>query len=211
MEGFLAAWFLRSQRATWRIYIEGREQLDRLFASEPFVLCFWHGKYLPIFPVLEGYKAYVLTSRSQRGNIITEICRNFGYKTAQISDRPGHGAQSQMKEVLSEARAVGIAVDGPLGPLHRVKSGVIRIASTLGFTLLPVSMDCKQKMVSKKRWDHMEFPLPFTRVYMVFGKPIKLPIDLTNEQIPEWADHLAEAIIDLDRKARYMVRSDKKR
>jgi lysophospholipid acyltransferase (LPLAT)-like uncharacterized protein len=210
LEGFLAAWFLRSQRATWRVHIEGREQLDRLFASEHFILCFWHGKYLPIFPVLEGYKAHVITSRSHRGNIISEICRNFGYQTTQISDRPGHDAHSQMEEILSEVSAVGIAVDGPLGPRHRVKSGVIRLASTLGFILLPVSMDCRQKVVSKKRWDHMEFPLPLTRVCMVFGNPIKIPPNLSNTQILEWADHLAEAITNLDRKARNMVRSVKK-
>ena len=43
------------------------------------------------------------------------------------------------------------------------------------------------------------------RVCLVFGEPIKMPSKLPNKQIEELADHLAEAIADLDDKAENVV------
>jgi lysophospholipid acyltransferase (LPLAT)-like uncharacterized protein len=123
LKGILFAWLLRSQCRTWRLCIQGREYLDRLYGSQnPFLLCFWHGKYVPIFPLLGGYRACVVSSLSERGSVIAEICRNFGYQSAQIPDRSEDGALIAFGEALSGARAVGTAVDGPLGPCHLVKT-----------------------------------------------------------------------------------------
>ena len=208
-KGWMLSWVLRLQRMTWRIHIEGRENLDRLYADEKhFLLCFWHGKYVPIFPLLEGCKACVVSSRSVRGSVIAEIGRNFGYQSAQMPDRPSRDSLRLLGEVLSEARAWGIAVDGPLGPRGRVKSGVIRMASALEFDLLPVSLDSRRKMVFNRRWDRMEIPLPFTTVCLVFGEPIKVPPEFHSGQVKNLADKLAEAILQLDAKAENMVREN---
>ncbi|NOY87328.1 MAG: hypothetical protein GXP52_08520 [Deltaproteobacteria bacterium] len=208
-KGWMLSWVLRLQRMTWRVHIEGRENLDRLYADEKrFLLCFWHGKYVPIFPLLEGCKACVVSSRSVRGSVIAEIGRNFGYQSTQMPDRPSRDSLRLMREVLSEARAWGIAVDGPLGPRGRVKSGVIRMASALEFDLLPVSLDSRRKMVFNRRWDRMEIPLPFTTVCLVFGEPIKVPPELRFGQVKNLADKLAEAISQLDAKTENMVREN---
>ncbi len=206
LKGFLFASVLRLQCLTWRNCFKGRERLDRLYSAEhPFLLCFWHGKYVPIFPLLEGYRACVVSSLSERGSIIAEICRNFGYQSAQIPERTEDGAILAFREVLSEACAVGTAVDGPLGPYHRVNTGVIRVASAFGFDLLPVSVGSHRKIVLNKRWDRMELPMPFTRVCLVFGKPLKVPSNLRNRQIRQLAGHLAEAIGELDAEAQTMA------
>ena len=200
------AWVLRLQRLTWRVCFQDREYLERLYGSKnKFLLCFWHGKYVPIFPVLEGYEAYVLSNLSHRGAVIAEIGRNFGYHVVQIPDGPRGDTLKIMVEVLSSARAVGIAVDGPLGPPHRVKTSIIRMASALECDLLPVSVSSRRKLVLNKRWDRMELPLPFTRVCLVFGEPIKMPLNLPDRHIKELADHLAGAIADLDDKAESIV------
>jgi lysophospholipid acyltransferase (LPLAT)-like uncharacterized protein len=79
------------------------------------------------------------------------------------------------------------------------------MASAFGIELLPVSVGSSRKIVLNGRWDRMEFPLPFTRVYLVFGQPIKVPPDLRNEQIRQCAGHLAEAITELDDKAQKLA------
>jgi len=204
--GRVLSCLLRLQRWSWRIRIDGREHLRRLYAGDKhFLLCFWHGKYVPIFTLLEGCEACVITSLSDRGNIIAEICRNFGYQSARIPDQPKHDSLRLMGEILAEARAGAFAVDGPMGPRHRVKSGVIRMASALGFDLLPVSVDSRRKMVIIKRWDRMEIPLPFTKICLVFGEPIKVPSEIRPGQVRAWADNLAKAIAQLDKKAENMV------
>jgi len=206
LKGLSFAWFLRSQRLTWRICFQGRNRLDRLYSmGSPSLLCFWHGKYVPIFPLLEGYQACVVSSLSTRGSVIAEICRNFGYQSAQIPDRPKDRELKAFRKVLSEARVVGTAVDGPLGPRHRVKTGVIRMASAFGFDLLPLSVGSCWKIVLNRRWDRMELPLPFTRVCLVFGDPMKVPPGLRNGQIRQLAGHLTEAITELDDKAQKLA------
>lgn len=207
LKGLLFAWVLRLERLTWRVHIKGREHLDRLYSSKKrFLLCFWHGKYTPIFPLLEGYEVCVISSRSERGSVIAEICRNFGYRSAQIPDQPGREVLPLLEKVLSAARGGGIAVDGPLGPRHRVKTGVIRMASALGFALVPVSVDSRRKMVWNKRWDRMEIPLPFATVGLVLGEPIQVPPGLQKEQIRDWANHLSEVLTKLDQEAEDRVR-----
>ncbi|MBW2558668.1 MAG: DUF374 domain-containing protein [Deltaproteobacteria bacterium] len=209
IKGWFLSQLLRLQRLTWRAHIEGREHLDRLYAgNKRFLFCFWHGKYVPIFPLLEGSNACVVSSQSERGSIIAEICRNFGYQSVQIPDQARHGSLRLMEEALSGAQAGGIAVDGPLGPRHRVKSGVIRMASALGLDLLPVSVDSRKKIVFKKRWDRREIPLPFTKVCLVIGEPIEVPPELRSGQVRNLTDNLAETIAKLDKKAENMVRKN---
>jgi lysophospholipid acyltransferase (LPLAT)-like uncharacterized protein len=176
--------------------------MEQLYSKgTPFLLCFWHGKYVPIFPLLERYEACVISSKSIRGSIIAEICRRFGYQSAQIPDRHGNRALMLMGEALSSAWAGGVALDAPLGPHHEVKAGLILIASEFGFTFLPVSVGIRWKIVLHKRWDWMELPIPFTTICLAFGKPIKVPPKLSKGQARQWADHLTEAITILDGKA----------
>ncbi|MBW1711017.1 MAG: hypothetical protein JRI58_14165 [Deltaproteobacteria bacterium] len=205
-EGWILSRALRLQRLTWRAHIEGREHLQHLYATgEAFLLCFWHGKYVPIFPLLEGYEALVISSLSKRGRLIAEICESFGYRSTLIPDQPTHDSLRLMEGILSRARAGAFAVDGPLGPRHRVKSGVIRIASTFGFRLLPASVGSRGKIVFDKRWDRLEIPLPFARVCLVIGEPITVSPGLRSKEVREWADNLGKIIERLDRKAEYVA------
>jgi lysophospholipid acyltransferase (LPLAT)-like uncharacterized protein len=226
-KGRILSWLLRLQRWSWRVHIEGRERLDQMYAGNKRILfCFWHGKYVPIFPLMEGYKVCVITNQSNRGNVIDEICRNFGYQTVQIPDQRRHGPLRLTEKRLSEAQsgvslqliekalygvqAGAFAVDGPLGPRHRVKSGVIRIASELGFELLPVSVGIRSKITFHKRWDRMEIPLPLAKVCLVIGEPAKVPPELRSWQVKAWSDDLAEAIMLLDKQAEKMLHKNKR-
>jgi lysophospholipid acyltransferase (LPLAT)-like uncharacterized protein len=206
LKGLMFAWTLRLQRLTWRVCMEGEQQLDRLYnAGNRFLVCFWHGKYVPIFPLLEGYRACIVSSLSVRGSVIAEICANFGYQSAQIPDHHTHDPLKLMGDVLSDAQAVATAVDGPLGPYHRVKYGIIRMASALGYELLPVSVGSRRKIVLRKRWDRMELPLPFTRVCLVFGRPIQVPSELRHRQLRQITGHLSEAMAALDDEAQHLA------
>lgn len=210
IKGWFLSQLLRFQCLTWRVHTQGHDRLARLYGKrERFLLCFWHGKYVPILPLFQGYNACVFTSLSERGNVIAEICRNFAYQCAQIPDHGGDESLRLMEEALAEVPAGGIAVDGPLGPYHAVKRGVIQLASTLGFLLLPVSVDACRKRVFEERWDQMEIPRLFTKIYLVIGDPLKVPAILSPEEAGVWVSHLAEALELLDRQASSMAQGKK--
>ncbi|WP_319476919.1 DUF374 domain-containing protein [Marispirochaeta aestuarii] len=212
LKGFLLAELLRLLRRSWRISIINKEVLDNLYEENtPFLLFFWHGNYAPVFPILEGYKAAVISSRSERGSVIAEVCLNFGYQSALLSDRPSREAFDQMRRILSDSRAAGTAADGPLGPRHQVKAGLIYLAAHLNLRLLPLAVACSSKIVLKKRWDKLEIPLPCARIALVFGEAFEIPSGGGKERIRQTAAHTRETLQLLEAQAEEIVSSGYRR
>ena len=205
--GWIWVWLLRLQRATWHSEVEGLERLDeRIARGKRTLLTFWHGKYLPLFALLQGRTACVFTSQSFRGEVIAEMCRCFGYTCVQIPDDARHRSLDLLRQALVTHRMGGIAVDGPLGPYHVVKHMPIQLASELSFVLLPVSVASRRKWVLTRRWDRMEVPRPFTRVYLVIGEALEVPPSLTRGAVELWGRRLHDALEALDRQAEEKVR-----
>ncbi|MDH5620998.1 MAG: DUF374 domain-containing protein [Gammaproteobacteria bacterium] len=206
--GGLLAWSLRLQRHTWRVRVEGKEALDALLArKQRAIICFWHGKYAPIFALLEGYRGCAFSSRSPRGDIIAEICRRFGYDCTQIADDGGDESLQIVKSAIAGYSLAGIAVDGPRGPYHLVKRGTIQLASDLGYWLVPVSVDARRKRLLRQRWDRLEFPRPFTTVALQIGAAIAVAPNLPAEMIEAQATALHDALIETDRRAAAAIES----
>jgi lysophospholipid acyltransferase (LPLAT)-like uncharacterized protein len=200
LAGRLIAWLLRLLTLTWRIETEGVEILDGALArGEKLIVIFWHGKYIPLFSLLIGRSACVLSSVSFRGDVIAEIGRHFGYDAVQIPDHGGEHSYGLMREALSEHASAAIAVDGPLGPLHDVHRGTIRLASDLRRTLIPISVAAAPKRVLEERWDKLEIPLPMSRIVATIGRPIGIPGHMTEESLSEWKLRISAALTELDR------------
>jgi lysophospholipid acyltransferase (LPLAT)-like uncharacterized protein len=199
--GLLCAWSLRLLSATWRVEIVGLQQLDAMLdLNERILLTFWHGKYLPLFTLLRGRKALVFTTDSLRGRVIREICLHFGYTCSLLpryKEREIYTLDFMQAELTSQNIAV-LAVDGPLGPFHVVKPGVIKLASTLEFILVPMSTASRHKHIMARRWDHLELPVLFTQVTVFIGEPLQVPVNLNQKDIPIWEDKLREALEVLD-------------
>jgi lysophospholipid acyltransferase (LPLAT)-like uncharacterized protein len=198
--GYVIANILRLLSATWRIEKSGSDALEAALAGgEKILFVFWHGKYVPLFPLLSGLRGCVFTSVSFRGDIIAEICRRFGFGVVQIPDEGGEQSLALMREALSFRRCGAIAVDGPLGPWHAVHRGAIRLASELGYALVPVSFAAARKLVRDERWDRMEFPAARTRLCAAFGEPMFVPGDLTDDELGAWKARIGAALAALDR------------
>lgn len=195
----LALWAL-----TWRKDTRELGKLEQHLAEgEHIVAVFWHGKYFSLFALATGLKATVLTTRSFRGDVIARICRWFGYRPIQIEHGVETNALAYLESDLSSNHAMlaAIAIDGPRGPAHQPKAGALRIASDLGFRLIPISVSGSPKRVVEKRWDKHEIPLPFARVRIAVGEPLDVPKNIPMENLPEWQDRLRARIEETDRAA----------
>lgn len=198
--GWIFTLYLKFSSLTWSTEWVGRDRLEQMIQNgEKVLLVFWHGKYVPLFVVLRGRPVCVVSSLSFRGDVITAISRHFGYACVQIPDHGGTHAFELMKSAFSLSQIGGIAVDGPMGPYHVVKHGAIRMASDLGFELMPVSIAARHKKVLVHRWDRMELPWPFGRVCVVFGEPFAVPSGVTAADMAACSQHLHDAILAVDR------------
>ncbi len=204
--GWLWSLCLRLQCATWRKRCEGLDCLDRVLASgKPVLFCFWHGKYVPLFALLRGRPACVFTTQSARGEVIAEVCRRFGYACVQVTAASRGQAYDLMRRSLALHGNGGIAVDGPLGPYHRVKRGAVKLASELGYLVVPASASARRKRVFRHRWDRLELPGLFTQVGLAVGEPLEVPPGIGTEAAQLLAQELRGALERLDSRAEQLA------
>lgn len=200
--GRLIAWSLRLGFWSWRKDTGESARIDALLADGKRLLAvFWHGKYLPLFPLLAGRKASIFTTPCFRGRIVAEICRQFGYNCHFVPSAGGKPARAAMVDAMRFSNAAAFAIDGPLGPAHKVKRGAFEISAELGFALLPVSASARRRLIFRRRWDHAEIPWPFTRVALTVGEPIEPPLPLSGGAVPGLKQRLHDALESLGQRA----------
>jgi hypothetical protein len=69
--------------------------------------------------------------------------------------------------------------DGPRGPRHVAKAGVVQVAQATGAAVLPVAVVAKpaRRLGS---WDRMQVPAPFARVAIAVGTPLRIAPEATD-------------------------------
>jgi len=187
---------LRLWSATWRI---DKSEIGRLEAARatgrPIIGIVWHGSYAPLFYLISGQPALVVTSYSFRGSVIARFCRWFGYRAMQV-ERGNHGGRRAIREELSHPNAlVAIAPDGPLGPRHEAKPGAAALAAEFGALLIPISANSNRKKIVTSRWDKMELPLPTARVTLRVGEAFEIPQDASPEEAKALVENALNALI----------------
>lgn len=195
LTGNLFAGLLQAWAASWQKHIQGLEGIDAMIErGERTLILFWHGKYLPLFPLMKQKKACVLTNSSFRGRVIGQVCRRFGYHSVHLPEKPEKRYLFTLRRALADHPLWGTAADGPTGPWHHIKPSTLELASRFNFTLLPLGVAANHCWQSKSRWDRMEMPWPFSRIALVIGQPLRLPENLDPVSSPPWVEHLRESL-----------------
>ncbi len=194
------AFLLRLAKASWQVECIGLDDIQQaLDHQERLLVAFWHGKHVSLFPLVDGFHACILTSRSFRGEVIAGLCRRFGYHCIILDHHQrGRHLQEMLDGLLQTHRTLAIAVDGPLGPYHEVRSGLVFLASRLQLPVVPLSVAARHKIVIRKRWDKMELPLPFSRVLLGAGKPLRIPAALPSDELRTWTEKIQKHIENTD-------------
>ncbi len=187
-----------------RLRVIGEEHLSRLWARrQQFIVCFFHGDVLLFFPHFRGRNALIFTTESQRGRYLSEIIRLFGYRPARIPDIRGQNlALDTMTEEVRKGYSAVLAVDGPLGPYHKVKHGALVLARRTGCPIVPMGTASAWRVVLNKRWDRYVIPLPFTRATIVIGEPIAVPGDADRDHLEDLRAQVEERLKGLNDIAR---------
>lgn len=204
--------FYQKWSNSWKINTDETEILNRLVENdEQAILVFWHGKFLPIFALLEGQNMLVFASGSFRGKILSHLSSIFGHKPSLLPTTEKGDAFRQMLRVAKTEKLVGFAIDGPLGPQHAVKPGAIKIASMLGHSIVPVSVASHRKKIMRRRWDKREWPFWGTGVALSVGDPIYIPAGIKGAALNEWIVKVTQAIHEADKHAEELCENMDKR
>ncbi len=140
--------------------------------GQPLIVAVWHGEIFPIacFSYKSAEHFSVFISQSKDGEFIARILESFGAKPVRgSSSRGGVRALLKAKRLMEKEKRISvISMDGPRGPRHKAKDGVIFLAQRAGAKIVPVRIFTERKKVLNS-WDRFELPLPFTRIHVHIG------------------------------------------
>jgi lysophospholipid acyltransferase (LPLAT)-like uncharacterized protein len=187
MAGHLAAWAMKLWSLTLRYNINGNAGIVQPEINpKPVIFALWHNRIFTMPPIwkLTGGKnrsTVVLTSASKDGSTLATAMEFFGIGSIRgSSSRRAVSALIGMKKALQEGKDVCVTPDGPKGPRYRVQPGLLKIAQATGVDIVPIHI----RYTSAWRlssWDRFVIPKPFSKVTIVFDKPIQVQKDLTEE------------------------------
>ena len=173
--------------------------------GKQYLFAFWHGKqWLPVLALTRhSVKRAVLVSTSGDGDLLALCLRKLGYEIIRGSSRHQNiSALSSMVRKLKMGYSLGFGIDGPVGPIHKVKPGMTYLAQKFQIPIIPVGSAFACVWVFKKAWDKYEIPKPFSKAVFYLGKPFMVE---SGEDLEQSNRLLEEAIIQAESKAKTLL------
>ena len=103
--------------------------------------------------------------------------------------------------IVKQEISPALTPDGPKGPLHEFKPGAVMLAQLTGKPILPVSVAASHAF-RFPTWDRFELPLPFSRVVIAYGEPVKMPRGIDAESLTRLQQEMAGRLHALQQEAR---------
>ena len=169
--------------------------------NESFIAAMWHAHQCSIYGFKEVInRVNILISPSNDGQIITDACERLGYKVIRGSKgREGASkAVLKMVDALNDDDIIAITVDGPRGPNHVVKKGAIELAKLSGKPIIPMVWYSPNKNFLKfNSWDEFRVPIGFCKVVNLYGEPIYVDKNATDEEFEQKRLEVQEKLEEL--------------
>jgi len=139
--------------------------------NQQMLLGFFHQDELCLMPFFQHKRFAVLVSLSKDGELMAKIANKLGIETVRGSSSRGaaRGLLAAIKKV-KEGFNFAIAVDGPRGPIYKVKEGLPAISRKAQVPILPARALPNRAKIFSKSWNQAKLPLPFTKIHIKFGK-----------------------------------------
>lgn len=157
--------------------------------SKPFIIASWHAHQCAIYGLSEVIRRVnILISPSNDGQIISDACSRLGFKIIRGSKgrRGASKAVMQMYEALQNGDIVSVMIDGPKGPNHVVQPGAIELAKLSGKPIIPMVWYSPAKNFLKfNSWDEFRLPIFYCRVVNLYGDPIYVSNDASDEEFEQ--------------------------
>lgn len=183
--------FIKVLSSTIRIQTYGEERINDLRKmNQRIVFIFWHGRQFLLVQHQANKGICIMSSTSRDGRLQAKILSQFNYKIAFGSSgkspvRALVGAIQKMREGFDLA----MTVDGPRGPIYKVKPGALFLAKKMGTVIVPV-VTTAYPFIQLKSWDKYILPLPFAKGIVCFGEPLMLSEDMSEKTIQKESENL---------------------
>lgn len=176
--GFLAYLLIRFLGMTYRyeLFFKSKrdgERFRQYFKDHkpPFLIAFFHQDELCLIDYFRHKDISVMVSISKDGQIMTNAIERLGFNTIK-----GSSSKKAVSALISAVKAVmkggsmAFAVDGPRGPIYKVKEGVCSISKKTNTPIIPMGAKPSHVKIFKKSWNQAKLPLPFSKIEIHIGE-----------------------------------------
>ncbi len=175
---------------TARYQVREHVPLSRIQATGcPLIVAAWHGMTMMLTSYLaatQDLDRYVLiVPDDPRGAVLSVWAQQLGLAPFPISMNADSMVAARrllaLIRQMRQGRILYVNPDGPYGPSHEPKKGVVYIARKAGATIIPTA-SFTSTGVRIPRWDRYTVPFPFSRISVVFGEPLEVSPDADPER-----------------------------
>jgi lysophospholipid acyltransferase (LPLAT)-like uncharacterized protein len=136
------------------------------------ILALWHDQLLLMVRSYRGPGAVAMISASKDGEMIARVLAHFGVEAVRgSSSRGGKAALKMMIEAGRKPVDFVITPDGPRGPRHTLKDGVLHLAAATHRPIVPIAFACSRGRRFAS-WDRFLLPYPWGRGVFHLGEPL---------------------------------------
>jgi hypothetical protein len=158
-------------------FLNGDDLFARWRRGDQMIVAFWHDRVVMLPAVYRGRKLCIMNSQHRDGEIATRALARWGIRSVRGSaTRGGVAGFMQLVTAYREGYDLAIVPDGPRGPRHVVKPGIVHLARATGAPIFPVTYAASRTR-RLGSWDRLIIPLPFSRVVYVAAEPLEVPRD----------------------------------
>lgn len=170
---------------TCRVEIHGFEKIR---SDRKQILMFWHERIAMAPEILhrafpdQMFNAFVSNSRD--GSYLAAIVESYpNGKTIRVPHDLRHEALRQVIRSLNESDSIVVMTpDGPRGPRHEIKGGIVLAAKKAQALIIPMSWSASRYW-EFNTWDRLKLPKPFSSIKVTVGDPIDLQEETLETQI----------------------------
>lgn len=195
--GFLIWVLYRVLSATWRVtLIEPPSLKNSLKKRETVLFAHWHGDELALLQVTPHYRIATMASSSKDGEIMNTALRLYGIPTTRGSSTRGGstGLRGLIRLLKELQRNSSFAVDGPKGPLHKVKPGIFELGRVLKAPIYAGGVACDRAWKFPKSWNKTFLPKPFAKVIIYWDEDLIRVSSDEDPRSPKLAETLENAL-----------------
>lgn len=175
-----------------------------------YIYALWHDSILvPLAKKsLSRAKAAALVSRHQDGAYLAEFMRYCRIRSVRGSTaRGGDQALRELMQVGDDWN-IFITPDGPRGPHHEIKPGLVYLASRTGRPIVPAVSHSESAWHVRGSWTGLVVPKPFSRCTYLLGEPLSIPADLSRDQIELQTSRVQAEMNRLEQKLARIIRGE---
>jgi lysophospholipid acyltransferase (LPLAT)-like uncharacterized protein len=200
---------IRTLWATCRVtHVSGLERArNAVRESKSLIPVYWHqhmlfGARAVLDLRSEGLRAGFLISPSIDGTAPAMLVEKVGGVVIRGSSTHtgARALRDYYETIVKQQVSPAITPDGPKGPLHEFKPGPILLSQITGKPILPVAV-AAATAIRFRTWDAFELPLPFSRIAIVYGEPVKVGRATDAAALEQWQARMAESLRALRRQA----------